>query len=69
MISTGTLKSFNSTDYIAEVQLAGSMAAYLDNVPVARNIGSVEMVASRQVVVVIPEENPADAVVIAVFTV
>ena len=69
MISTGTLKSFNSTDYIAEVQLAGSMAAYLDNVPVARNIGFVEMVASRQVVVVIPEENPADAVVIAVFTV
>lgn len=69
MLSTGTLKSFNSTDYLAEVQLAGSMAAYLDSVPVARNIDSATMVTGRQVIVAIPEENPADAVVIAVFTV
>ena len=69
MLQIGTLKSFNSTDYLAEVQLAGSMAAYLDSVNVARNIDSAAMLTGRQVIVAIPGENPADAVVIAVFTV
>ncbi len=68
MISIGTLKSFNATDYRAEVQLAGSIAAYLDNIPVARNIASAQMIVGRHVIVVIPEGNPKDAVIIAVFT-
>ncbi|MBA7508027.1 hypothetical protein ES706_06758 [subsurface metagenome] len=68
MISIGTLKSFNTTDYRAEVQLAGSIAAYLDNIPVARNIASAQMIVGRHVIVVIPEGNPKDAVIIAVFT-
>ena len=67
MLSTGTLKSFNSTDYLAEVQLAGSMAAYLDNIPVARNISSAQMTVGRHVVLSIPEDNPRDACVIAVW--
>ena len=69
MISLGTLKSFNNTDYRAEVQLAGSIAAYLDNIPVARNIASAEMIAGRHVIVAIPGGNPKDACIIAVFTV
>jgi hypothetical protein len=44
------------------------MAAYLDNIPVARNIPSAEMVAGRHVIVAIPGDNPKDAVIIAVFT-
>ena len=69
MLQIGTLKSFNSTDYRAEVQLAGSIAAYLDNIPVARNIASAEMIAGRHVIVAIPGGNPRDACIIAVFTV
>ena len=69
LIILGTLKVWDSVNYLAEVQLAGSMAAYLDSVNVARNISSASMVAGRQVIVAIPEGNPADAVVIAVFTV
>jgi len=69
MLSIGTLKSFNSTDYRAEVQLAGSIAAYLDNIPVARNIASAQMIVGRHVIVAIPGDNPRDACVIAVFTV
>jgi len=67
MLSIGTLKSFNSTDYRAEVQLAGSIAAYLDNIPVARNIASDQMTAGRHVIVAIPGDNPRDACVIAVW--
>jgi hypothetical protein len=67
MLSIGTLKSFNSTDYRAEVQLAGSVAAYLDNIPVARNIASDQMEVGRHVILAIPGGNPKDACVIAVW--
>jgi len=67
MLQIGTLKSFNSTDYRAEVQLAGSIAAYLDNIPVARNIASAQMIAGRHVILAIPGGNPKDACVIAVW--
>jgi len=67
MLNIGTLKSFNSTDYRAEVQLAGSMAAYLDNIPVARNIASDQMTVGRHVILAIPGGNPRDACVIAVW--
>lgn len=69
MISLGTLKTWNSTDYQAGVQLAGSITTYLDAVNVARNIADGDMVIGRQVIVAIPGGNPKDAVVIAVFTV
>jgi len=69
LLILGTLKVWDSVNYLAEVQLAGSTAAYLDSVPVARNIDSAEMTVGRQVIVAIPENNPSDAVVIAVFTV
>ncbi len=69
MLNVGTLKSFDSVNYRAEVQLAGSMAAYLDNIPVARNIASAEMVVGRHVILAIPGGNPKDACIIAVYTV
>ena len=68
MIEVGILKNFTIGTYTAEVQLAGSLTTYMDNVNVARNIASAEMVTDRLVILAIPENNPRDAVVIAVFT-
>jgi len=47
--------------------MAGSITAYLDNIPVARNIASDQMLAGRHVIVAIPGGNPKDACVIAVW--
>ena len=65
----GILKSFNSGDYTATVQLAGSYKLYLEDVSVARNIASAEMTAGRKVAIVFfDEHNAKDAVVTAVYT-
>ena len=63
------LKSFNSGNYTATIQLAGSYKAYLEGVAVARNIPAAEMALERKVTVVFFDEfNPKEAVVIAVYT-
>lgn len=67
MIEIGVLKTWNGAAYTADVQLTQS-ATYFDQVPVARNIAAPEMVAGRYVIVAVPNTNPKDAVVIAVFT-
>jgi hypothetical protein len=67
MLEIGILKNFDSGIYKAGVQLAGSLTTYFDDVNVARNIASGEMVAGRHVILAIPGGNPRDAVVIAVF--
>lgn len=65
----GILKSFNSGDYTATVQLAGSYKAYLEGVAVARNLPAAEMALGRKVVVVFfDEHNAREAVVTAVYT-
>ena len=65
----GVLKSFNSGNYTAVVQLASSYKVYLEDIAVARNLPSVEMTAGRKVAVVFFDENsPKEAVVIAVYT-
>ena len=69
MIELGILKTFDSGTYKAGVQLAGSLTTYFDNVNVARNIASGEMIADRHVILAVPQDNPRDAVVVAVFTV
>ncbi len=69
MLEVGILKNFDGGTYKAGVQLAGSLTTYFDNLNVARNIASAEMVTGRHVILAIPEGNPRDAVVIAVFTV
>ena len=65
----GILKSFNSGDYTATVQLSGSNKVYLEGIAVARNISSAEMTAGRKVAVIFfDEHNVKEAVVVAVYT-
>jgi len=65
----GVLKSFNSGDYTATVQLAGSHKVYLEGIAVARNLPAAEMALGRKVAVVFFDEyNAKEAVVVAVYT-
>ncbi len=65
----GVLRSFNSGNYTATVQLAGSYKVYLEDIAVARNLPTAEMITGRKVAVVFFDEyNPKEAVVIAVYT-
>ncbi|MBI2836144.1 MAG: hypothetical protein HYX85_00420 [Chloroflexi bacterium] len=64
----GILKSFNSGNYTATVQLASSLKVYLEDIAVARNIASGEMVVGRKVTLVFfDEHNPKEAVVVGVY--
>lgn len=65
MIEVGTLKTWDSDNYKAGVQLAGSLTTYFDKLNVARNIPSSAMVLGNYVIVAIPQGNPKDACVIA----
>jgi len=68
-LSKAVLKSFNSGDYIATVQLTGSHKAYLEGIAVARNIAAAEMTPGRKVAVIFfDEHNAKDALVAAVYT-
>lgn len=63
------LKSFNSGDYTATIQLSGSYKAYLEGIAVARDIPASQMALGRKLAVVFfDEHNPKEAVVIAVYT-
>ncbi len=63
------LRSFNSVDYTATVQLAGSFKVYLEDVAVARNLPATEMTSGRKTAVLFfDEHNPKEAVVIAVYS-
>ncbi len=67
-IKKAVLKSFNSGDYTATIQLAGSYKAYLEGVPVARNLPAAEMALGRKVAVIFfDEHNPKEAVAVAVY--
>lgn len=68
-IRRGILKSFNSTTYRADIQVDGTLSAWLTSVPTSRAVAAGEMIAGRQVAVLaLDEANPDDAVVIAVWT-
>jgi hypothetical protein len=63
------LKSFNSGNYTATVRLASGYKVYLEDVMVARNLPSAEMVAGRKVAVIFfDDNNPKEAVVVAVYS-
>ncbi len=65
----GVLRSFNSGNYTATVQLVGSYKVYLEAITVARNLPSAEMITGRKVAVIFfDEHNPKEAVVVAVYT-
>jgi hypothetical protein len=68
IIKKAILKSWYSGSYTATIQIAGSAKAYLEGVPVARNIPSAEMVAGRKVAVLFWDKtNAADAEIIGVY--
>jgi hypothetical protein len=68
-LTKAELKSFNATNYTATVRLAEGYKVYLEDVTVARNLASAEMVAGRSAAVIFfDENNPKEAVVIAVYT-
>ncbi len=63
------LRSFNSGNYTATVQLAGSYKVYLEDIAVARNLPASEMTSGRKTAVLFfDEHNPKEAVVIAVYS-
>ncbi len=67
-VKRGVVKAFDSGAYTATVQVAGSLAVWLSDVPVARNIAAAEMVAGRSCAVLFFDEpNPEDSVLIAVY--
>ena len=68
-VRRGELKAFDAATYTATVQVAGSLAVWLEGVPVARNIPTAELVAGRRCAIVFFDEaNPQDAVLVAVYT-
>ncbi len=63
------LRSFDSGDYTATVQLAGSYKVYLEDIAVARNLPAAEMTSGRKTAVLFFDaHNPKEAVVIAVYS-
>jgi hypothetical protein len=67
-VKQAILKTFNSSNYTATVQLVGSSQAYLENISVARNIPLAEMVTGRELAVLFFDEfRASDAVVAAVW--
>lgn len=68
-VKRATLKSFNSGNYTATIQLASSYKAYVEGIIVARNLPAAEMTPGRKVAVIFfDDHNPKEAVVIAVYT-
>ena len=67
-IHVATLRAFNAGTYKARVTLKGSLHMSLDDIPVNRALASGDMVAGREVNVIIFDETKAtDARVIAVY--
>ena len=65
----GVLRSFDSGDYTATVQIASSFKVYLEDITVARNLPSADMINGRKVAVIFFDEyNAKEAVVVAVYT-
>lgn len=68
-IKKAELKSFNATNYTATIRLAEGYKVYLEDITVARNLASAEMVSGRKVAVIFfDENNPREVVVTAVYT-
>ena len=62
------LRSFNVNNYLATIEITGSTKAYLENITVARNIASTEMLnGSKVAVVFFDDHNAKEAVIVAVY--
>ena len=67
-IHKATIRSFDTETYNATVQITGSLATWLDAVPVARNIPAAHVTDGRTCAVLFFDAgNPSDAVVLAVY--
>ncbi len=67
-ILKATIRAFDADAHRATVQVSGSLATWLDGVPVARNIAPAEVTAGRACAVLFFDPaNPSDAVVLAVY--
>lgn len=66
----GTVRSFNSSKFTADVQLDGSVPTWLTGARISRAIPSTEMLAGRSCIVAFASDpsDPTEAVVIAVYT-
>lgn len=63
------LRNFNSGNYTATVRVASSYKVYLEDIAVARNLPSSEMITGRKVAVLFFDEyNPKESVIVAVYT-
>jgi hypothetical protein len=67
MLELAILKTFNSVTHRANVQLAGSLTTYLDDIPISVSIPGSSLVIGNRVIVAIPGGNIRDAVIIATW--
>ena len=67
-IHKATVRSFDADAHTATVQITGSLATWLDGVPVARNIPASAVTEGRRCAVLFFDPaNPSDGVVLAVY--
>ena len=66
----GTIRSFDSSAFRADVQLDGSVPTWLPEARISRAIPSTEMLAGRSCIVAFASDpsDPTEVVVIAVYT-
>ncbi len=68
-IRKAIIKAWDNSTWKADVQLIGSLSVWLEDVPVNRGIADADMVVGRNVAVLFLDPgNPADCVVLAVWT-
>jgi hypothetical protein len=66
-LKRATIRSYDAAGHRASVQVAGSLAVWLDGVPVATDIPASEIAAGRECAVVFfTDDNPDDAVLVTV---
>ncbi|MEO8458250.1 MAG: hypothetical protein ABI559_10595 [Chloroflexota bacterium] len=66
-ISRGLIKSYDSATHSASVQIAGSLAVWLDAVPVSDAIAPADVVTGRECgVIFFADDNPMDAAVVTI---
>lgn len=67
-VKKAILRNFDSENYTATIEIAGSSKTYLEGVAVARNLPVEEMLVGRKVAVIFfDEHNVKDAVVAMVY--
>ncbi|MDO8615532.1 MAG: hypothetical protein Q7T33_07305 [Dehalococcoidia bacterium] len=66
-LKRGTIKSYAAATHKASAQIAGSLAVWLDNIPVATDIPPAEVIAGRECAVLFfTDDNPNDAVILTI---